>query len=88
MYRLLLHKKAVKDYQRQDARVKARLTTAFKHLSTSPTAGRHVKRLTGELAHLYRYRVGKLRIIYEVHEDFKIVRVKAIASRGDAYKRG
>lgn len=87
MYRLLLHKRAIKDYQRQDARVKARLTTAFEHLSTNPTAGRHIKRLTGELAHLYRYRVGTLRIIYEVHEDLKIVRVKAITSRGAAYKR-
>ena len=86
MYRVLLHKRAFKDYERQDPETKARLDGAFEHLQDNPFYGAQIKRLTGELAHLYRYRVGKLRIIYEIHQELKAVQVKAIESRGDIYK--
>ena len=86
MYRVLLHKRAFKDYERQDTKTKARLDEAFEHLQNNPFQGTQIKRLSGKLSYLYRYRVGKLRILYEVHEDIKVVRVKAIESRGDIYK--
>ncbi len=86
MYKILLHKRAFKDYERQSAKTKARLDEAFEHLQENPFHGTQTKRLSGELSHLYRYRVGQLRILYEVHENLKIVRIKAIASRGDVYK--
>ena len=86
MYRVLLHKWAFKDYQRQDPRTRARLDQAFDHLQSDPFHGTQIKRLTGELSHLHRYRVGKLRIIYEIHENLKAVQVKAVESRGDIYK--
>ncbi|MDP2728740.1 MAG: type II toxin-antitoxin system RelE/ParE family toxin [Dehalococcoidia bacterium] len=86
MYRVLLHKRALKDYQGQDEKTQARLDKALAHLSVDPCRGASIKRLSGELSHLFRYRVGALRIIYEAHEDLKVVRVKAIGSRGDVYK--
>ncbi|MDP2937451.1 MAG: type II toxin-antitoxin system RelE/ParE family toxin [Dehalococcoidia bacterium] len=85
-YRVLLHKEALKDYKRQVGETRARLEKAFDHLSQTPYQGAAIKRLSGELSHLFRYRVGELRIIYEVHEDLKVVRVKAIGRRGDVYK--
>jgi mRNA interferase RelE/StbE len=86
MYRVLLHRRAFRDYERQGAKTKARLDESFKHLQEDPFRGTQIKRLSGELSHLYRYRIGQLRILYEVHENQKIVQVKAIASRGDIYK--
>jgi mRNA-degrading endonuclease RelE of RelBE toxin-antitoxin system len=35
---------------------------------------------------MYRYRLGALRILYEIHEEIKTVRIKTIESRGSAYK--
>ena len=34
----------------------------------------------------YRYQIGGLRLIYEVHEDLLEVRVYSIRPRGDVYK--
>jgi mRNA-degrading endonuclease RelE of RelBE toxin-antitoxin system len=35
---------------------------------------------------MYCYRLGEIRIIYEIHEDIKTVRIKTIEYRGSAYK--
>jgi mRNA interferase RelE/StbE len=86
MYSILLHRKAHSFYRRQDAKTKARLDEAFSVLRINPFHGPRIKQLTGELSHLYRYRVGELRILYEIHEDLRVVRVKAIGSRGDIYR--
>ena len=86
MYRVVLHKRALKDYQKQDARTQERLDEALEDLSQHPYKGPSIKRLSGELSDLFRYRVGSLRILYEIHEELRMVRVKAIASRGDIYK--
>ncbi len=48
--------------------------------------GVHIKKLQGELSKMYRYRVGDIRILYEIHEDIKIVRIKVIEGRGKAYR--
>jgi len=86
MHDVLLHRKAHSYYQRQDTNTKARLDQAFRRLKVNPFHGPQIKRLVGELSHLYRYRVGELRILYQVHEDLQIVQVKAIGSRGNIYK--
>jgi len=85
MFKVLLHKEAVKDYKRYDPRIKARLDKAFESLKTNPFYGSQIRRLTGKLSHLYRYRIGGLRIIYEIHKELKTVQIKVIESRGDAY---
>ena len=36
---------------------------------------------------MYRYRLGSMRILYEIHEDIKTVRIKTIEARGSAYKK-
>jgi len=52
-----------------------------------PLSGVHIKKLWGELEGMYRYAIGGLRIIYEVDTKNKVVKIKAIRSRGDVYKK-
>jgi mRNA interferase RelE/StbE len=85
MYRVFFHKYAENYYRKQNQKVRARLDKAFEYLKSNPYRGTNIKRLTGELSHLYRYRIGNLRILYEIHETSKIVRVKNIGPRGDIY---
>jgi len=42
--------------------------------------------LEGELKDMYRYRLGNLRILYEIHEDLKTIRIKVIEARGSVYR--
>ncbi len=64
--------------------------TRFKHmvkiLEESPYHyGKAIKRLSGELSGLYRYRVGKLRIFYVIISSERAVYITNIDARGDAY---
>ncbi len=51
----------------------------------SPAHGPNIKKLRGE-SDGYRYQVGGWRILYEVDEASKTVRVYEISPRGDACK--
>lgn len=44
-----------------------------------------IKRLSGGLSGLYRFRIGKLRIFYTIMESEKVVHITNIDTRGDAY---
>ena len=85
MYKVILHRDAIKDYKNLDIRLKTRVNKAIETLKENPYYGSNIKRLTGKLAGMYRYRVGDFRIIYEIHEDINTVRVKIIESRGGVY---
>lgn len=87
MYKVILHKNAVKFYKHSDANLRKRINKAIENISQSPYYGIHIKKLHGELSNMYRYRTGDIRIIYEIHEDIKTVRIKTIEARGDAFKR-
>jgi len=65
MHSVILHKSAVKSYEK---------------------AGASLKELKGELKNNYPFRLGDLRIIYEIEEEMRTVRVKTINTRGSAYK--
>ena len=86
-YRVILHRKAQRYYKRQRKDVKNRLNEAIEDLRTreNPRSGTHVGKLKGKLEGKYRYRVGNLRIIYEVHDEGRIIRIATIDGRGDVY---
>ena len=86
MYEVVLSDKASKYYDRLPASIQRRINSAIDSLETNPLAGPNIKRLTGKLLGLYRYRIGGLRIIYQVIERELRVAVIAIGSRGDIYK--
>ena len=85
MYKIILHKNAVKFYRKADENSRKKIDKAIKNISTNPYYGVHIKKLQGELSQMYRYRIGDLRILYEIHDDIKTVRIKVIELRGKAY---
>ncbi len=87
MYKVLFYKEALKDYQKQDVKKRKRIDRAIETIISNPCHGTNIKKLTGELSNLYRYRLGGFRILYEIHKELEVVRIKAIESRGDIYKR-
>jgi len=86
MYKVILHKNAAKYYKHADKKLQDRISTAVDTILQNPRYHVHIKKLEGELKDLYRYRLGNLRILYEIHEDMKTIRIKAIEARGSAYK--
>jgi mRNA interferase RelE/StbE len=86
MYKIILHKNAAKYYSNADKKLQGRISAAVGTISENPRYHVHIKKLEGELRDVYRYRLGNLRILYEIHEDIKTIRIKAIEARGSAYK--
>jgi mRNA interferase RelE/StbE len=86
MYKIVLTKEAVKFYKKADKKTKKLLNQCFEDLKNSPLCGANIKKLNGELDGFLRYRVGSLRVIYNIEESKITVVVVAIGSRGDVYK--
>ena len=85
MFRIALSKEALKYYNRVSEVTAARLDKCFASLESEPLKGSNIKSLKG-LAGKYRYRIGNLRVIYEVDHANSTVYVVAILPRGQAYK--
>jgi mRNA interferase RelE/StbE len=85
-FKVILHKDAVKDYKKADSNLKARINDSIHIISNNPFYGLHIKKLKGRLSGMYRYKLGDIRIIYEIHNDISTIRVKSIETRGGAYK--
>ncbi len=86
MYKVILHKNAAKYYRNADKKLQGRINTAIDTILGNPRYHVHIKKLEGGFKDMYRYRLGELRILYEVHEDIKTIRIKAIDVRGSVYK--
>ncbi len=86
MYKVILHKNAAKFYKNVERKLQQRIAAAIKSISENPHYHVHIRKLEGELKQMYRYRLGNLRILYEIREDIRIVRIKTIEFRGSAYK--
>lgn len=84
-FKVILHKDAVKDYKKADSKLRTRISKAIDTIAENPFYDVHIKKLEGQLSGMYRYRIGDMRILYEIHNDVKIVRIKAIESRGGVY---
>lgn len=67
------------DYQKRFKRMVVYLEQSPYHHAKA------IRRLSGELSGLYRYRVGKLRIFYVIFSSEKVVYITIIDTRGDAY---
>ncbi len=86
MYKAILHKDAIKFYKRADTNLRKRINSAIEVVVQNPRYHIHIKKLRGDLSNMYRYRLGDIRMIYEIHEGIKTVRIKGIEQRGSAYK--
>ena len=87
MYEVYISHEAEKHYKKLDKSSKKRINNSISNITKEPLSGLHIKKLWGELEGKYRYAIGSLRIVYEVDTKNKVVKIKAIRSRGDVYKK-
>ncbi len=83
--KIILTKPAEKVYDKIDKQTQKRFDDCFEDLEKNPLYGSSIKKLTGKLTALYRYRVGNWRIIYRTSKQECAVEIIAILPRGDAY---
>ena len=86
MHNIILHRNAVKSFKKAGTSTRNRISEAFDIISKNPRLHPHIKKLKGELKHMYRFRLGNLRILYEIEEGIQTVRVKVIDTRGSVYR--
>lgn len=84
-FKIALSREALKYYKKVSTTTAERLDKCFTNLESEPIKGTNIKPLR-EMAGKYRYRVGNLRVIYEIDLSKRIVNVLAILPRGQAYK--
>ena len=84
-FKVALSREAYKYYDKVSTTIAAKLDRCFIKLESEPLKSSNIRPLK-EMAGKYRYRVGNLRVIYEVDLVNRIVNVIAILPRGRAYK--
>ena len=72
-------------YKRLDTNMTRRVDAAIDMLMQNPFFGPNIKKLKGEHAGQYRYRVGGYRIIYSIDTQRDQCIVSGIYPRGRAY---
>ncbi|HEL1618705.1 TPA: type II toxin-antitoxin system RelE/ParE family toxin [Streptococcus suis] len=86
-YRLELTKRAMKDLTKLDKPTQALIVKWLQqNLQDTTTPRVQGKALTGQLSHLWRYRVGNYRILAEIHDNTITIEVVKIGHRKDIYK--
>ena len=86
MYEILLTKDAQAFYTAADQPPVKRLNRCFDQLEQDPYQHPNIKRLKGDLAGYWRYRVGDWRVVYRVGQDAHTVTVVVIAHRSQVYR--
>lgn len=86
MYRVDFLESAERGLERLDKPAGARIVQRIKWLVENLDSIKP-KRLTGDLAGLYKLREGDYRIIYQVLHKEKIIVVHRIGHRSDIYRR-
>ena len=85
-YRVRILKVASQDLARLDKSTGRRIVQRINWLSANLDAIR-LEALTGDLAGLYKLRVGDYRVIYEVLWDEETIVIHAIGHRREIYRR-
>ena len=86
MHKIILHRNTVKFYRKADDALKERVADAIDVIARNPHLDGHIKKLKGDLKRMHRFRMGDLRILYEIDDAQEIVWIKTIEWRGSTYK--
>ena len=83
-YKVVLSRQAQRYFASAPPDLAKRLARAFETLEShrSPAGAKPLK---GDLAGLFRIRIGSIRLIYEWYEEIGEVKIVKISPRGDAY---
>ncbi len=84
MYRVLLERAAEKDLGRLTSRIHDRVIVAIQALALNPRP-KGFRKLTGS-ENDWRIRVGDYRIVYEITDTIRVVRVNRVRHRRDVYR--
>jgi mRNA interferase RelE/StbE len=83
MYKLKFAKQAVKELKKIDRQVVVKIKAYLQTIKENPRS--KGKQLSGNLHGLWRYRVGKYRIISEIRDNELIILVIRVAKRENVY---
>jgi mRNA interferase RelE/StbE len=84
MYRLLLERAAEKDLARLSSEIHDRVIGAIQALATNPRPP-GCRKLAGS-KHDWRIRMGDYRVVYEIADEIRIVRVNRVRHRREVYR--
>jgi mRNA interferase RelE/StbE len=84
VYRVLLERSAEKDLRRLSPEVHDRVIAAIRALAANPRPT-GCRKLAGS-KNDWRIRVGEYRVIYEIADEIRIVRVNRVRHRGGVYR--
>ena len=84
MYRVLLERAAEKDLARLSSEIHDRVIVAIQALATNPRPS-GCRKLAGSKLD-WRIRVGDYRVVYEIADEIRIVRVNRVRHRREVYR--
>lgn len=82
MYKILITKRALKDLEKIDVKIKTKIGDKIKLLINNPIGSS--KKLSTPIIGTYRFRVGEYRVIFDIDDD-KVI-VLRIGHRKDIYR--
>jgi mRNA interferase RelE/StbE len=85
MYEVSLTEKAKDFYKFINPAIAKKLARCYATLEQNPYKHPNITALKGNLSGFYRFRVGEYRVVYEVDEGNKQVRITNIAHRSEVY---
>lgn len=84
MHKILLERNAEKDLDRLPANFRSRVITAIRQLASNPRPAGCRKLIGGK--NDWRIRVGPYRIVYEMSDREKVVRINRVRHRREVYR--
>lgn len=84
MYRVLLERAAEKDLSRLSSEIHDRVVAAIQALANNPRPP-GCRKLAGS-KHDWRIRVGDYRVVYEIADAIRVVRVNRVRHRREVYR--
>lgn len=84
MYQVVVERAAEKDLKRLSSPVQPRIIAAIKDLAANPRPS-GCRKLAGTPSE-WRIRVGDYRIVYEIADTIRIVRINRVRHRRDVYR--
>jgi mRNA interferase RelE/StbE len=84
MYKIVVERSAEKDLKRLSSEVRPRAVTAIQSLASNPRPV-GCRKLAGT-KNDWRIRVGDYRVIYEIADEIRIIRINRVRHRRDVYR--
>lgn len=85
-YQLLFSNKALKSIKNIQRPANEKIISALEQLAQDPDNKTNVKRLTNHPGAIFRLRVGDYRVLFDKHDEIRIIAIIDIRHRKDIYE--